>query len=202
MTMQLMWDEHLKYGYYPVDPADWPYDATYFDKYVGLDATELGHKLTAFRADLVQRYAPERVIDIGIGGGGFINELIRRKIQVVGSDVNPKGIDWLKERQLYRTADIEIDAATFWDSFEHIPRPDKALSNVRRFAFISIPIFQDREQTLASKHFKPAEHYYYFHHKGLIGFMFSQGFRLLKFCATETKLGREDILSYVFQRMA
>jgi predicted RNA methylase len=181
-----------------------PYDQAYFDRYATLATTEMGRRITEERAKLVVRFTREDadVLDIGVGCGAFLNAL-RGQRECVGFDVNPAAIDWLKreamwvDRQLHRGA----AALTFWDSLEHIVDPWSLVSRAQEEVFLSIPIFRDRAHVLASKHFKPNEHIWYFTHDGLVRAFQGRGFYLAHESQIETELGREDISTFVFRRL-
>jgi hypothetical protein len=94
----------------------------------------------------------------------------------------------------------EVDAATFWDSLEHIKDPAAILGRVRKWAFVSIPIYQNKDHILRSRHFRKDEHYHYHTHVGLVSFMWRNGFRLREFHDGETALGRHGIMTFAFFR--
>jgi hypothetical protein len=94
----------------------------------------------------------------------------------------------------------KIDAMSFWDSLEHIHNPTALLDNIKTYAFISCPVYRDKEHILGSKHFRPDEHCWYWTKTGLMAFMSNFGFTLIEYSNVETFLGREDIGSFVFKR--
>lgn len=198
---QLIWFPELGIGYYPV--VSTPYDASYFDKYVEMENTKIGLELNEARLNLVRTTLKKErlendVIDIGIGSGAFVKELDNCK----GYDINPKAVDWLKNRYLYRSPYVDkFSNATFWDSLEHIHKPKALLDNVENFVFISCPIYEDGEHILRSKHFRKDEHCWYWTHGGLITFMATFGFRYISSNKMESDIGREDISTFVFKRM-
>jgi len=200
--MQLFWDDDKGYGYFPVDPEDWPYDASYFAKYVGYGQSALGKEITQIRKRIVEQHIPngETILDFGIGSGDFVKALREEGRNVYGYDVNGTAIEWLMKQGLYKRPVSQVYAMTFWDSFEHIPRPDKIMFNIQRYVFMSIPIFKDRNDALKSKHFRRDEHYWYFTHEGLVEFMRMHGFKLEWHGEPESAVGRECIRSYTFTR--
>lgn len=174
-----------------------PYDSTYWKRYLAMDATDVAQKLTDARVSLVDKYWNGDVVDIGIGGGKFV---CSRK-NTYGYDVNPDAIDWLHGVGLYQNPyATEVEAATFWDSLEHIHNPLPLLRNVRKFAFVSMPIYKGPEHVLRSKHFRKDEHCWYFTVRGFQEFMYAQGFDLLERNEMEQDCGREDIGTFVFGR--
>jgi len=195
---RMTWIPELGIGYYPVTAA--PYDGAYWDKYRAMDHTRIGDKLTAARLALVRYYAgsiePAKMVDIGIGGGRFAEEMCCK-----GFDVNPEAVAWLASQG--RLADpyaAPFEVATFWDSLEHIHDPTPLLANVRRFAFVSCPIFDGPTHARRSKHFRPDEHCFYFTQRGLQTFMDAHGFELVVSNTMEQSAGREDIGTFVFRR--
>lgn len=89
---------------------------------------------------------------------------------------------------------------SFWDSLEHIHNPTDLLDCIENYAFISTPIYKDKEHILRSKHFRPDEHCWYFTKDGIINFMSNFGFYCIEYSNIETEIGREDIGSFVFKR--
>lgn len=196
----LVWLPEHGVGYYPVNLDDHPYDAHYWAKYVAYSKTPLGERLNAFRVDLVNKYTRGVVLDFGIGCGAFIEG--RRGAPTVGYDINPVAVDWLQARKIYLNPWHErIDSATFWDALEHVPNPGPLLDAIRRYAFVSMPIYRGSPADLPKwKHFRPDEHCWYFTHEGFVAWMSGHGFELVECSDYETKVGREDIETFVFRR--
>lgn len=197
---RLTWLPDLGLGYYPVKEA--PYDGAYWDKYRAMDRTHIGDKLTTCRAALVRYYAgnlqPGQIVDVGIGGGRFVEDYGCK-----GFDVNPEAVAWLaKHDRLVDPYTTPMECATFWDSLEHIHDPSPLLANVRRFAFVSCPIFDGPAHARRSKHYRPAEHCWYFTRRGLATFMGELGFEMVVSNTMEQSAGREDIGTFVFRRVA
>lgn len=194
MSYSLKWNHDKGCGFDNTPCID--YGVTYFNDYIQRDSTLIGEKLIESRFNLVRKfYAGNDLIDVGIGGGGFI-----KRIDCMGTDINPCAVGWLREHGKLSSLDEEHDAACFWDSLEHFSSPWIALRNVKKFVFISMPIYESKEHCLKSKHYKPGEHIWYFTSSGLISFMLSNGFDFLHMNDDETKIGREDIKSFVFKR--
>ena len=152
------------------------------------------------RVKFVEQYYQGPLIDVGIGSGAFV-ELRQRSCWTFGYDVNRCGIEWLERRRLF--ADpyaAPFDAASMWDVLEHMPDYPKLLANVREWLFLSLPVFRDAEHVLHSKHFKPAEHCWYFTRDGLVFAIRQCGFVLVSENTVETELGREDIGTFAFRR--
>lgn len=192
----LNWFPEYGVGYFPVQ-AD-VYDLNYWAKYIDMDSTEVGQKLTDARVDLVKRFWDGDVVDVGIGGGKFC-----RECPANGFDVNPYAVEWLNRNRKYVDPwNNKVEAATFWDSLEHIQDPSLLINNVDRFIFASIPIFEGGEDILKSKHFRKDEHFWYFTVAGFEWFMKQFGFELRHFDTREQDLGREAIGSFAFERMS
>jgi hypothetical protein len=163
-----------------------------------LDKSRIGDLLTGARIDLVERHHRGSVVDIGIGGGRFVATHPNAR----GFDINPNAVAWLRQMDRWSDPyDSVMEAATFWDSLEHMHDPRPILRNVRRFCFVSLPIFWDCDHVLRSKHFKPQEHCWYFTRGGIGTFMAYQGFRMIETSLMEQACGREDIESFVFERV-
>jgi len=197
---RLTWWPEIGIGWYPVETGVDPYDQDYFDRFDRDAHTPLGRALMMARCEFVDRQYQGALVDVGIGSGAFIERRAERRT-TWGYDVNPAGIKWLEERNLfvdpYRTP---FDAMTLWDVLEHIPYYPPLLANVRKWLFVSTPIYRDAEHVLRSKHFRPAEHCWYFTQPGLIFAMKLCGFALVSESAVETELGREDIGTFAFRR--
>lgn len=192
-----VWLPEIGMGRYPVVRCHRPYDAEYFSRYQAMADTDMGRQLTAARIQLVARHYNGPLLDVGIGAGQFVE--VRPDTR--GFDVNPAGIEWLNQRGLW--ADLYGDrypALSFWDSLEHIDRPDVAVAKAERFVFISVPIFESGDHVLRSKHFRKTEHIWYWTHDGLVKWFSEQGFRLVEHNIIESELGREGIGSYAFER--
>lgn len=185
-------------GYYPVTDA--PYDRDYFLKYQGYALTELGREITDYRVSLVEEfYRDGALVDVGIGCGAFVQA---RGGQTRGYDVNPAGVRWLTARGLWTDPYAEpVPAVTLWDVLEHLPEPQRLLGQVTQLVFTCLPIFRDASHVLASKHFRRDEHCWYWTREGLRAWMSEHGFRCIHEGDRETRLGREDILTFVFRRV-
>lgn len=199
LTDTLLWSDELGYGWHTREPMS--YDGDYWDSYVERDASPMGAALTKARIDLVRRFMgheAQKVVDIGIGGGRFVDQLSCK-----GFDVNDRAIMWLDDRNSFLNPYWQdVDSITCWDSLEHIAQPELLIDGVNRFVFVSMPIYRDQEDCLNSKHYKPGEHIWYFTANGLIQYMDKLGFECLLVDDVETSLGREGITSFVFKRFA
>lgn len=193
---RLRWLPELGLGFLDVE-TDGLYGDAYFEHYQTLERTERAGLLTSARCLMVGRHWPGAVTDIGIGSGMFIT----CHGNANGWDINPVAIKWLYARGLLvDPRSCPVQAATFWDSLEHMRNPSEILDNVLRWAFIATPIYSNWFDAQASKHYKPGEHLWYFTEWGLVEFMRLHGFALREVNRRECDLGREAIGSYAFER--
>jgi hypothetical protein len=191
MCVEMSWDEARGYGRLPAESPR----TDFFDEYHHKDVTDMGRQLVERRLALLRQYVSSRegVIDVGIGGGAFVTACFGAR----GLDVDPKAIEWLKERKLQATLADDPVALTFWDSFEHIDDPIALLRGFKpSYVVMSIPLFAGREAALASKHYKPGEHIWYFTFHGLLEYM--DPYRCVHVSRMEELLGREGIATLVF----
>lgn len=196
---RLMWFPEAGYGYFECDTAG-VYTSDYFDRFAEQAETPVGAAIMESRCDLVSRYGVTTLLDVGIGSGAFLSAWWSVGGGGFGDDVNPAGVAWLDERGKRRRLASGHDVVTFWDVLEHIRRPDEALANVKRLAFVSLPIFRDGDHVLTSRHYRKTEHFHYWTRAGFIAFAESCGFRVVYAGADETLLGREDIETFVLER--
>lgn len=179
------------------------YGMNYFETYVKLADTPISNELNRIRTALVEKHCDKCILDIGIGSGEFIR---KTKLKAYGYDINPYGIDWLTERNIfvnpYSAIPQDVQGITLWDTLEHIRNPQELFDNIRTgmFMFVSLPTFENVTLVKQSKHFKPNEHYYYFSVPGFIRFINDSGFDYLEHSDAETKAGREGITSFICRR--
>jgi hypothetical protein len=182
------------------------YNESYFEKYVSYEGTPISILLNKSRVSITERFCKKTILDIGIGSGDFIKS--SKKLKVYGFDINPCGVKWLKDRNLfldpYQGIPQEVEGLTFWDSLEHFPEPQDILKLIHpgQYVFVSIPIFHDVLKVKEWKHYRPNEHYYYFTFRGIINYMTDSGFELLDHHDEEIEAGRQDILTFVFRRLS
>lgn len=191
----LVWMPERGMGHFPVKDAK----CEYFNEYRKLAQTEMGKAITQARIDLVESYIDNQMlVDIGIGSGDFIE---KRKHLTFGYDIDRDAVAWLEKRGRY--ADVRsmiFPNATFWDSIEHLQCPEDILTGVKNCVFVSMPIFHDLDHLMGSKHLKKDEHRWYWTHNGFVSWMGEQGFKLFESNKMESRLGREDIETFVFRR--
>lgn len=195
LTDTFVWSDQKGYGFH-TRPA-MLYTGDYFEHYQKLDNTKMGMLLTRARLTLVSKYTDtSRVVDIGIGGGRFVQES-----GGYGFDVCEAAVKWLGKNFVdpYKQ---KVSSVTCWDSLEHIPEPEKLLAQVKDWLFVSLPVCDTQAEWLQSRHFKPAEHIHYWSAQGLIAWCAEQGFECVEMNRVESDLGREGIMSFAFKRVA
>lgn len=190
----LIWYPEYGYGHHTAPPME--YDSDYWESYLGRDDSDMGKELTCERIAFVQRHYSGEVVDIGIGGGRFVDFM-----DCKGFDVNEKAIEWLKSVGAWHDPYLGCSAITCWDSLEHIPEPEKLIECVSEWVFVSMPTYNDVEHCLNSPHYKPGEHIWYWTHEGLIDWFERLGFELAEENDIESQVGRREIYSYAFKRV-
>lgn len=214
----LIWSPADQVGFYDVDAhlaaagVTHVYGEAYFRKYVEMDTAPMAEALNLFRVNMALLVLqgipgkPARVLDVGIGGGGFLKMLQQNedraphRLDIQGVDINPFAIQWLERRGMLGSLDFHYDLVTFWDSLEHFRDPAVPLQAVGRAAIVSLPIFRDADHVLESKHYRKDEHFWYFTRTGFIRWAKRQGFAVTDVRIHESLLGREDIETFVLQR--
>lgn len=197
----LIWNATKELGFYPVKDA--LYEDFYFNASIKNSESPIAAELTQSRVKYVNTYTKALILDFGVGCGQFLHA----RGNCLGYDICPQAVAWLKREGLFFNPyeeDLDkhgIKAITFFDSLEHLQKPEKILKRITgQYVFISLPIFRDKTHALESKHFKPREHYWYFTQHSIRAFMKDSGFSLLDCRDSEMLIGREDIMSYVFKR--
>lgn len=173
----------------------------YWSEYRSKDQTDMGRALTEYRHSVILHNTRtlEKGVDIGIGGGAFVEAA-----GCMGYDICDDAVKWLKVNDNYWNWKKPVDWATFWDSLEHLTFTEHMLMfpRIRSAIFTSIPIFDtDKPYPIQKwKHYKPGEHIWYFTLEGFLRYMHWHGFRWILLSAQETILGRRDILTFGFRR--
>lgn len=197
----LSWDVKKDLGFYPVE-GTW-YDDAYFKDSIKNSQSPIAEELNTFRTALVNSFTKGLVLDFGVGVGQFVHW---RK-NCLGYDICPQAVAWLEKEGLFFNPykeDLDergIMGVTFFDSLEHLQQPKEILKRItKQYVFVSLPIFRDKAHALASKHFKPREHWWYFTQKSIRTFIRDCGFSLLDYREDETRIGREDICTFIMRR--
>lgn len=181
-----------------------PYEYDYFQKYVNYKNTDISKKLNKFRCDLAKKYSGKgKILDVGIGSGEFIQKI---KNNICGFDVNPYGINWLKENNKYLNPYYDdlsgIKVFTLWDTIEHMVNPCHFLNKIKKnqIVILTLPITEDLKQVHLSKHFRLNEHLYYWTSDSFIWYMQANGFKFLEMSDQENKCGRQGVKTFVFKK--
>lgn len=200
---ELIWFQERGYGYvHPVEVC--AYDREYNDKYVELSRLRMSDTLMLSRENMVRRHWQGDIVDIGSGAGTFVEHMRRVGYpRTKGYDVNPWAVQWLTNSGLWRNPwlDPEPEAATFWDTLEHMVDPEAMIHRIRTWAFVCLPVFKDMEHARHSKHYRPNEHLWYFTERGLIGLFAGCGFECVERNGKENDAGRSGIGSYAFRKV-
>lgn len=195
----LEWDYSRGVGFLPANPEG-VYDEAYLRRYVDYSKTLLGLALAEFRVRFVDTFHRGELLDFGCGAGAFL--VARGADRTNGFEVLPGMREKLEALEVWQDPFAQdVDALAAWDVLEHLERPRELLAHVRRWVFLSIPIFRGMQHAITSRHFRPTEHFWYFTERGLVGFMASEGFALIARSDGETKLGRDSIGTYAFARI-
>lgn len=192
----------LGVGYHPLlNTPSQVYNEEYFAEYIRREDTSIGHQLTKARYHFMGLVNTDLVIDIGVGSGAFV-----RHAECYGYDINYHAVEMLRDIGAYldpyslpKERSYRVSMC-FWDSLEHIPDPAPLLEAIDDFAFVSMPIYRGLPHILASKHYKPNEHCWYFTNDGLKRFMAYHGFTFVTESKVESELGRDGIESFIFSK--
>ena len=150
------------------------------------------------RVSFVGQHYRGTLVDVGIGSGAFIEA----REDTNGFDINPAGVAWLKKKCLwFNPYDCSFPAASMWDVLEHMSDPRPLLANVEEWLFLAVPLFDDAEHVLRSKHYRKDEHCWYYTRRGLLNLMKELGFKLSSESNMEVYAGREDIGAFAFKRI-
>lgn len=202
----LMWLQRAGVGFMPNFRPD-IYDVDYWSKYVAMDRTPMGAALNEQRYQFVRRHFDGPLVDFGIGGGAFLLRcwFYEPDGGAAGFDINRSALGWLKERgALVDPWRTKCRAITFWDSLEHVPDIGPLLANVTEWAFVSMPIVDAAGDAPGPgwRHYRPGEHLLYTTTRGIVRVMHEHGFELAERARFETDLGRLDIETFAFRRLA
>ncbi|MDH7600891.1 MAG: class I SAM-dependent methyltransferase [Armatimonadota bacterium] len=155
------------------------YDARYFDLYRRRRQFRLKRADARLRQiELIMR--PGKLLDIGCSLGYFLEAAKSRGWDAWGIDVSDYAVNEARKLGLnVRVGDLEqvgfetgsFDCVTMWDVLEHVPDPTSHMREVRRVLATGglVVIGTPNADHLAFRikrekwrHFKPAEHVYYF----------------------------------------
>lgn len=191
----LLWRDDLGIGFLPSNGME--YGEAYWENYQKYASSPNANAINDARIALVCRYVTltsDQLCDVGIGNGQFALTMGCK-----GFDVNEHAAAWLKQRNMFGDPYTQqFEALSFWDVLEHIEDPS-ALLTVPHI-FTSLPIHQDLNGLMNSKHLRPNEHLWHFTQEGFIHFMDHFGYNVQEVNDSESKAGRESIQSFYFKR--
>jgi 2-polyprenyl-3-methyl-5-hydroxy-6-metoxy-1,4-benzoquinol methylase len=134
------------------------------------------------------------IVDFGCGKGGFLSYLKKKKYTVVGVDINKKARDKCLKKNLKTYKSINdfkenIDAITFWHSFEHVSNPNEILDQIINQSKnnLTIVIALPNYRSFDAKHYgsfwaayDAPRHRFHYSVRGIKKLMKSYGFECLK----------------------
>ena len=134
------------------------------------------------------------IVDFGCGTGGFMSSLKKKKYTIVGVDSNKKARDKCLEKKLTTFKSIKdfkenIDAITFWHSFEHVSNPNEILNQIisQSKNNLTVIIALPNHRSFDAKHYGSfwaaydvPRHRFHYSQIGIKKLMKSHGFECLK----------------------
>ena len=134
------------------------------------------------------------IVDFGCGTGGFMSSLKKKKYNVVGVDSNKKARDKCLEKKLTTFKSIKdfkenIDAITFWHSFEYVSNPNEILNQIINQSKnnLTVVIALPNYRSFDAKHYGAfwaaydvPRHRFHYSARGIKKLMKSYGFECLK----------------------
>lgn len=190
---------------------DRQYVASRYDAYASTEA------MSHLRANIVEVFCPcedECVLDFGCGNGSFLSEMATRCWGAYGMDVSGYPFEREGFVKAAPNPSIEVDVVTFFDSLEHLPRPQLILGALNcRYVVISLPWLPTEglnpQEFVASfmswKHRRYGEHLWHFGPATLEKMMHDAGFGMVHVGNFEDRIrkgesGRANILTAIFEK--
>lgn len=205
---KVLWCEPCEYGKSTYTFNKKVYDGDYADKYASYVGTELSNKLITFRTSFVRQYCPKtrssKLLDFGCGTGEFCKRA-SEYYDVYGCEVNSVYQElWHSDTSGAKYSETIPDEhfaiVTFFDSFEHVQDIQGLLKLLDApYLVFSIPIVP-KNRLAVSKHLRPEEHLHYFTRHSLSELLGLMGYKMEAWSQEESKLGREDVETYVFRK--
>lgn len=173
------------------------YDSAYFDLYRRRRPFRLKRADSRLAViELMKR--PGRLLDIGCSLGYFVEAAAARGWQAIGVEISPQASEEARAMGLdVRPGTLQqavfppefFDCITMWDVLEHVPDPVGHMLEVRRvlapdgLVAIGTPDLGHPLRVLKGtkwRHFKPAEHIFYFQRSSITLLFEKTGFRIVR----------------------
>lgn len=208
-----------------VNPQAYEYDKEYISTYAKPEYREASRRLSAMRYGFVcgaAGYPPQRLLDYGYGDGSFLSWAVQDKRIHAAMGYDITGLP-VPEGCLQVTAEgrhnHKWDAVTFWDVLEHVPNPDKVISELNAdLIVISLPhchfgmTMEKAGFDVALewfdnwKHRKPHEHIHHYSMTSIAIWMESLGYRWegannMEDIVRTPVDGYRNILTTIFRRL-
>ena len=164
--------------------------------FIGFLYSLSAHIMLRFRFRVLAKHINKEslIVDFGCGTGGFLSYLKKKKHNVVGVDSNKKARDKCLEKKLTSFKSIKdfkenIDAITFWHSFEHVSNPNEILNQIINQSKnnLTVVIALPNYRSFDAKHYGAfwaaydvPRHRFHYSATGIKKLMKSYGFECLK----------------------
>jgi 2-polyprenyl-3-methyl-5-hydroxy-6-metoxy-1,4-benzoquinol methylase len=153
------------------------YDSAYAERYRQRAQSDIGRKIYASRWALIEKYChgKMRLLDYGCAGGAF-HLSSTNGYMAEGYDINPAyGFN--------KTPLGYFNVITMWDSIEHMHEPWVFIQErMPQWLFLSTPNLESVKGPVKEwKHFRPAEHVYYFDQHSLRFHLEAAGYEIMEF---------------------
>lgn len=166
------------------------YDEKYHKRFLERANTDLGRKIYAARWAMIHRHAPGNLhlLDYGCASGAF-HQSAPNGYLCDGFDVNPHcGFP------ASVIATKQFDILTMWDVIEHLHEPLQVIKQIcPRFLFLSTPNLECVTEPVRNwRHYRPAEHLYYFDRHSLKELLEYAGYEVVEVNYEEGELRDPD----------
>jgi len=195
-------------------------EAVYDEEYVRsrYDTYITTTTISKLRADILGVFCPfsdQSVLDFGCGNGSFLHEMSNRGWDSFGMDISSYPF-WDQEGACKApNSSIPVGVVTFFDSLEHLPRPQAILKNLNcRYVVISLPWLPSESMNIEEfvesfmnwKHRRYGEHLWHFNPATLSKMMENAGFYCVHVGNFEDRIRKGDgtrpnILTAIFEKL-
>jgi SAM-dependent methyltransferase len=195
-------------------------ECVYDEEYVRsrYDSYSTTPDISYLRANLTEVFCPiedGRVLDFGCGNGSYLYEMEMRGWECYGMDISGYPFDETDVVEIAPNPGIEVDVVTFFDSLEHLPRPQAVLANLNcRYVVISLPWLSSEgmgphefmKSFMKWKHRRYGEHLWHFTPASLAKMMENAGFGYVYHGNFEDRIRKGDgvhpnILTAIFKKL-